>query len=205
MKGCAGLLALCALCACSQEVAQSPDEQPKADPPEIAETSGVSKPKETAEPVAAPSAAQGTQVACAASEETIFSCTTKTGKQLAVCVGDEGAQYRFGKDTPELMLSGGRWASAAYSGGGEAQIAFDNGDTRYIVFSRMIRTNFAAGEPNNPAISDGVVVEKSGEFVAVLECGGAGELMPVQYSAAESHLPRADELFTYETGRADPF
>lgn len=156
--------------------------------------------------LASPKQAKAAKAAqCTGQEETIFSCDIAGGKHLAVCVPERGkAEYRFGGDTLELTLTGGQWASVPYSGGGEAQIAFSNGDTRYIVFSRMVRTNFTAGEPNDPAISDGVIVERGGEVISVKECGGL-DLLPIQYSAAEEHLPKADDLFTYETGRADPF
>ncbi|MEC7625022.1 MAG: hypothetical protein VYA25_12660 [Pseudomonadota bacterium] len=127
------------------------------------------------------------------------------GKRLAVCAPSAGpAQYRFGTKEAELVLRGGKWARAMYSGGGEAQIAFANGDTRYIVFSRMVRTNFAAGEPNYPAISDGVLIMRNDELVAVRPCAGGQADMPVQYDAAERVFAQEDELFTDETMRADP-
>ena len=148
-------------------------------------------------------------VACAAGETPIFSCRFADGKRLAVCGTAPGkADYRFGGEgKPELVLSGGRNASAMYSGGGESQLAFDNGDTRYIVFSRMVRTGFGE-EGNMPAISDGVVVERAGKFAAIRICEGS-DLRPVDVVAAERHLPAgiADSdsgLFTEETIRADP-
>ena len=152
-----------------------------------------------------PSVAATKQVDCTASEETVFSCAMPSGKRLAVCAPPEGpAQYRFGGEGPELVLTGGTWASAMYSGGGEAQIAFANGDTHYIVFSRMVRTHFAAGEPNYPAISDGVLIMRDDELVAVRPCAGGQADMPVQYDAAEWVFAQEDELFTDETMRADP-
>ncbi len=144
------------------------------------------------------------QVACTESEEPLFSCKVENGKQLAVCAAESGnVQYRYGKAEAELVLDGGEWARAAYAGGGEAQIAFANDDHRYIVFSRMVRTNFAPGEPNIPAISDGVIVLRNDEVLSVQVCDDP-DLLPVQYDAAERALPLADELFTYESGRADP-
>ncbi|MEM8725471.1 MAG: hypothetical protein AAGE86_08110 [Pseudomonadota bacterium] len=144
---------------------------------------------------------------CSAKEEPLFSCTATNGKQISVCASAEGkAEYRYGKDEAELVLSDPVWASVAYSGGGEAQIAFDNGDTRYIVFSRVVRTNFTAGEPNNPAISDGVIVQRGDTVLNVQACGGEGELKPIDYFATERLVPqRRNELFTFETSRADPF
>ena len=152
-----------------------------------------------------PSVAATKQVDCTASEETVFSCAMPGGKRLAVCAPSAGpVQYRFGAKEPELVLRGGKWARAMYSGGGEAQIAFANGDTRYIVFSRMVRTHFAAGEPNYPAISDGVLIMRDDELVAVRPCAGGQADMPVQYDAAERVFAQEDELFTDETMRADP-
>ena len=91
-----------------------------------------------------------------------------------------------------------------YSDGGEAQIQFSNGDTNYIVFSRMVRTNFKQGEPNNPAISDGVLVERSGELLALRICDGADEPLPIQYDAADAAMKTVDELFSTQTSKADP-
>lgn len=142
-------------------------------------------------------------VECAGDEEAIFSCVTERGKRIAVCgTADGKAQYRFGGDTPELVLSGGEWASVPYSGGGEAQIAFDNKGMRYVVFSRMVRTNFTAGEPNNPAMSDGVIVLEGDSFVDLQVCADH-DVLPIQYSAADARFAQAEDLFTWETGRAD--
>lgn len=151
---------------------------------------------------AAPGSTGG--VDCRSGEETIFSCRTTGGKRIAVCATGAGkVEYRYSAGTPELVLEGGRFASVPYSGGGEAQIVFDNGPVRYVVFSRTIRTNFEAGEPNYPAISDGVIVLRDDEMLAMSTCDDA-DAMPVQYDAAEKNMEQQDELFTYETGRADP-
>ena len=94
------------------------------------------------------------QAACKPDETPIFTCTFADGKRVAVCgAGEWLGHYRFGGATPEIELAGGKYANAMYSGGGEDQIAFDNGDTRYIVFSRMVRTGFDENG-NAPAISD---------------------------------------------------
>ncbi|MDP5102645.1 MAG: hypothetical protein NWP98_01825 [Erythrobacter sp.] len=146
--------------------------------------------------------------ACAADETPIFACKFPDGKRVAVCGTKAGkAEYRFGGDTPELVLSGGKRAYTMYSGGGEGQIAFDNGDTRYIVFSRIIRTGFDE-RGNLPALSDGVVVERAGKFLAIKTCDDPRRL-PFNHQAAETFLPEAklpeyQFLFTDETIRADP-
>lgn len=140
---------------------------------------------------------------CEAGEGTMFACKVTNGKRATVCVGDGNkVKYRYGGAMPELTIQGGKWASVAYSGGGELQIAFENGDTRYIVFSRIVRTNFKAGEPNNPAISDGVIVMRGDKVLDMEVCDDLNN-KPADYDLAEKTLPRADELFTYETGHAD--
>ncbi len=144
---------------------------------------------------------------CAGGEQTVFSCKLSSGRRASVCVtgGDSGfAQYRFGKDgaVPELTwpataASGTlEWASVPYSGGGEAQISFARGDTRYIIYSRIIRTNFAVGEPNNPAIEDGVLVQGAGDKTTDLRCDDP-DVAPVNVNLAEKHAARSEGLFTY--------
>ena len=66
----------------------------------------------------------------------------------------------------------------------------------------LVLTNFAAGEPNNPAISDGVMV-LDGEKVIGLQLCDDADTVSIDYDLAEAHFPRADELFSWETDRAD--
>jgi len=195
------IAAICGLAACSGQTEGNGSAEVKSEPAALENAPADTPPT----PLAASTASTIVDaVDCAASEETIFSCKTSGGKRIAVCATGSGkVEYRFGSKQPELVLSGGRWAAAAYSGGGEAQIAFDNGATRYVVFSRMVRTNFEADEPNYPAISDGVLVLRKDKVVATLTCADA-DPMPVQYDAAEKHMKQQDELVTYETERADP-
>lgn len=142
--------------------------------------------------------------ACAADETPIFTCTFKGGKRVAVCGAAEwNGRYRYGGSTPEIELNGGQYASVMYSGGGEAQIAFDSGDTRYIVFSRMVRTGFDEDGNNVPAISDGIVIERGGRFLDIKLCDGSDPPLPVQYDAANAVWEDEGELFTEETIRAD--
>jgi hypothetical protein len=142
--------------------------------------------------------------ACAADETPIFTCNFKDGKRVAVCgAGEWNGRYRFGGSTPEIEINGGQYASVMYSGGGEAQIAFDNGDTRYIVFSRMVRTGFDENG-NRPAISDGIVIERGGKFLDIKRCADP-DLLPVQQDVANAIWEDERELFTDETIRADPF
>lgn len=200
------------ICALFLVAACSDEPTPAADPvtPQIQASSGTMVQPEASseannsgfgEMAAIPA---GGAIGCSPDEEPVFACNLDNGKRLAVCAtGSETVEYRYGGAKSELVLSGGAWANAAYSGGGEAQIAFENGDTRYIVFSRMIRTNFEAGEPNDPAMSDGVIAERAGKVLAVRTCDDPN-VVAIQYSAAEKVLPQADDLFTNETERADP-
>lgn len=117
---------------------------------------------------------------------TIFACTTTSGRALRICGVEAGdgsifAQYRFGpaSGAPELVLpqgegSGAQWATAPYSGGGEAQALFTNGETRYVVYSRVVRTGFDEGG-NNPEFSDGVMVLRGGEIAADISCSGEAD------------------------------
>ena len=191
MRGALVLAAFAVLAGCQQQAA----EQPAAP---------QSSPSASVDPVSAESAAQeraGT-VACRADETPIFACAVKGGKRVAVCGAGKGAgRYLYGSAAPELELNGGRYGYAVYSGGGENQIAFANGDTRYIVFSRLVRTGFDENG-NRPAISDGIVIERGGKFLDIKLCEDP-DLLPVQMDAAGAVWEEEAELFTDETMRAD--
>lgn len=136
-------------------------------------------------------------VACSAPERTLFFCEAGRA-QIAVCgttdmEGRPNAQYRYGVDQAELVLSNGRFASVPYSGGGEAQIEFASGTTRYIVYSRTVRTNFAAGEANNPEFTDGVMVVRDGETVADRQC--TARTRSIDVVAGEDYGGVRDRLF----------
>ena len=136
-------------------------------------------------------------VACGRGERTLFFCEAGR-KQIAVCGvsdadGKPQAQYRYGSDTAEMVLSGGRFSNTPYSGGGESQIQFSNDTTRYIVYSRTIRTNFAPGEPNNPEFTDGVLVVRGGNVLADRQCTGSVESVDVM--AGESYGGVSKDIF----------
>lgn len=200
MKHFLGLVALGALTACGGQADDSGAAEAKTTPVAVASAS-ESAPTPAPEAI---SSADG--VDCQKGEDRIFSCKTSGGKRIAVCGTTAGkVEYRYGPLNPELILDGGQYASVGYSGGGEQQIAFDNGYVRYVVFSRMVRTNFTPSEPNDAAISDGVIVLRNDKVLSVLICGGAdADPMPVQMALADQHMKQQDELFTYETERADP-
>lgn len=198
MRGTSVCVMLCLLGAC--QAADGAGAQVKTD--SVSASKMVS-----AKPVAtrtAPALATArTPASCVAGEETIFTCKVGNGKRMSVCATTDGkAQYRYGRGPAELVLESREWAEVPLSGGGEGQIAFDNGDTRYIVFSRMVRTHFVDGEPNYPAINDGVVILKDDEFAAMHLCSD-GEMMPLQYDAADKVMKRGEVLYTEETRRVD--
>ena len=138
-------------------------------------------------------------VACGRGERPLFFCEAGR-KQIAVCgVTDEAgkpqAQYRYGSDTAEMVLNGGRFANVPYSGGGESQIEFVNDATRYIVYSRTVRTNFEPGEPNDPAFTDGVMVVRGGKVLSDRQC--TGEPKSVGVMAGDDYGGVTSELFHY--------
>ena len=145
-------------------------------------------------------------VACNNGEVTLVACAVESGKQMAVCSSKAGqAQYRFGAHGAEITLDGGRFARAGYSGGGEMQIAFDDGDYQYVVFARTVRTGRLPSGEGIVAASDGVVVLNKGEFVGMQMCQ-PDKSRPSYGDKAEGRrqsLPQAGDLFTYETARAD--
>ncbi|UYV15291.1 hypothetical protein [Porphyrobacter sp. ULC335] len=196
MRRTAALAALAMLAACQGE----PVASPAADPVAATPSSDVS-PALAGEMVEQKRVPAG---ACAADEMPIFTCKFADGKRVAVCgAGEWHGRYRYGGSTSELELEGGKYAHAMYSGGGESQIAFDNGDTRYVIFSRMVRTGFGE-EGNNPAISDGIVIERAGKFQSIRICDDP-DLKPIDMNAANAIWEDEGELFTEETIRADPF
>ena len=85
-----------------------------------------------------------------------------------------------------------RFASVPYSGGGEAQLSFTRGPYRYVVYSRVVRTNFTAGEPNDPQLDDGVLVLKNGKRIADYGCSPEA-LHPVDYDFSEKYAEKADQ------------
>ncbi|RIV89831.1 hypothetical protein D2V17_05345 [Aurantiacibacter xanthus] len=196
------------LSACSSE-ADSPVATASEAPSPATATPDEEAPDNGRVPLTAGTTAAQATTLCAADEAQMFSCTLRGGRIASVCLAQgaqgEFAQYRFGRPgaAPELVWPTKpgeqiEWASAPYSGGGEAQMSFAVGDVRYVVYSKVVRTNFTPGETNDPAITDGVVVLRSGKVAARFSCDGT-ELKPVDVNAARAHLPEAGDLFTYDT------
>lgn len=151
-------------------------------------------------------------VGCYENEEVIFQCTVRGGRRVVVCSSDSGdgkrvAKYRFGKEASEITLPDlgnppPRFGSVPLSGGGEGQVEFRNGNTRYIVYSRIVRTHFVEGEPNYPAITDGLLVLEGDKLLTAHQCDGQG-LTPLHFDRASRAMERVDHLFTEATAELD--
>ncbi len=85
------------------------------------------------------------------------------------------------------------WASVPYSGGGEAQVRFVNGEYDYVVFSRVVRTRYD-GEGNEPQFTDGVVVRRNGEAIATRICDGQADVA-LAVTALGGMRPGGSDLF----------
>lgn len=160
------------------------------------------------QPPAAAAVAAARSKLCRPGETVIFACAI--GQKLAaVCGGTSAsgatyAQYRYGLPGkleltyPGDGASGGlSHAETAYSGGGESQVLFTNGGFQYVVYSRMVRTNFKANQPNNPAFEAGVEVIKGDKLVGNRKCANP-ENVDVDTEAAGKFMPEGD--FVYPPG-----
>ena len=164
----------------------------------LAVAPGVAKP-----PVAADMARSRL---CHPGEAVIFACNIGA-KLAAVCGGKSPsgarcAQYRYGVPGkleltyPGDGASGGlAHAETAYSGGGESQILFKNAGFQYVVYSRMVRTNFKANEPNNPAFEAGVAVMKGDKLVGNRKCANPSDV-DVDVAAASKFMPEGEFIYT---------
>ncbi|WP_215228630.1 hypothetical protein [Erythrobacter sp. 3-20A1M] len=184
-----GTLAALLVAGCGQGAAQAAKDEPVSPASEEGAVEPVATPDDSASSAGKASATEVTSVACAQDEQELFSCTAGT-KKIAVCgvnnaQGRKTAQYRFGTAKKvELVLDGGRFANTAYSGGGESQIQFANGDVRYIVYSRTIRTGFDE-DGNKPEFTDGVWVVRGDENLADRQC--TGEVVSVAVLAGDAY------------------
>ena len=107
---------------------------------------------------------------CRGSEKPLFACPFGV-KQVAVCGGEGGAIYRFGRPGHvDLHATGLGYAEKAYSGGGETQISFAQGGYRYIVFDRTVRTGFAADGHNDTQFSAGLVLKHGDTTISTMLC-----------------------------------
>ncbi len=104
---------------------------------------------------------------CLKTEDVIFSCPTKNGKFISVCLGSGiPVQYLFGViDKIELTLPKSKddkvsYNSIMYSGGGGGYVRFKAGVMEYIVHSTMGKGFDRAG----------VIVQKGGKKIAEVIC-----------------------------------
>lgn len=118
---------------------------------------------------------------CRGGENVLFQCRIG-GALAAVCGGRANgrsyAQYRHGAPgrldlvypaDPGAGPGSMSYASAPYSGGGEAQIRFVNQGSEYVIYGAVIRTGFGRGG-NRPVSEDGILVRSGGRTVANLRC-----------------------------------
>lgn len=193
----AAISAVAALAGCnSGSDNQSADPAVPADGVAVASAPAPDKASE------APQQNDQSGVDCVDQQATIFSCTLSDGSLLRVCQANGSAQYRFGpaNGPAEITLPrtpGGdwAWASVPYSGGGEAQARFANGQFDYIVYSRVVRTRFD-GNGNEPEITDGVIVRQNGAIIANRRCDPA-IVRALDVNALQALQPGQSELFAY--------
>lgn len=138
--------------------------------------------------LASPGAAHAPASLCKARERPLFSCRL-TAESVALCGDTGGVVARMkrsgGKRLASRALS---FASEAYSGGGESQISFTAGKTTITIYDRMVRTGFAPGGPNDPAMSSGVMISRKGNTITDQRC--KPETVIGTVSAASNTLPR---------------
>lgn len=193
------LISIVMLAACSQA---QPNARDDGSAPKVQTATPAAQSTRLAEvsaPGAAPPAQPGKDNLCASGEPVIFSCLLDNGNALSVCAAAEAggprfAQYRYGpsREASELSFPARRqdgalrFLSVPYSGGGEAQLSFARGSASYVVYSRVMRTNFEAGEPNNPQFDDGVLVLNGGKIIANHRCEG-DQLTSIDYDLAAKY------------------
>ncbi|MDE0932615.1 MAG: hypothetical protein OSA47_03305 [Novosphingopyxis baekryungensis] len=140
---------------------------------------------------------------CAPGEKVLFSCSLENGKMASVCAaaqigGARFAQYRYGVQGEESELvypksrqdGAIRFVSVPYSGGGEAQLIFERGDTTYVVYSNVIRTGFDEGG-NKPEFNDGLSAMRGDKTIADHQCKSDG-LMSIDSEKARKYAKVVD-------------
>ena len=199
---------LLSMSGCDQAPATDADGPPEPKPAPVAALASERSPDQSAGPertgahTTAPLPANGL---CIAGEEVIFSCQLENKKLASICgaankSGKIVAQYRYGKpgESPELLWPETnskdrlKFASVPYSGGGEAQLHFKRGGHQYVVYSRVIRTNFTVGEPNEPSLEDGIFVRKGEKIIARQSCADSS-VMPIDYEKAERYADKSND------------
>lgn len=129
---------------------------------------------------------------CRPNEVVIASCSIGR-KSVSVCGAmKSSSSYRFG--TPqkiEIEAHDIRMARRAYSGGGETQILVRNNAYTYILYDRMVRSNFSSSGENSPDFSSGLLVVKSGKVVQSRSCSSNTEVF-ISSRVAEEYLQEGD-------------
>jgi len=121
---------------------------------------------------------------CQPDEDVVFGCNL--GRKMASVCASHGVtqttghvQYRFGTPSDLELVYPAKleppkghffYSQAMFSGGDGSRIRFRNKDHEYFVFSKSVRTNFTAGEPNEPQESAGVFTRFNGRFSATRVC-----------------------------------
>ncbi len=194
---CAGWAAMAVMLAACSSPDSDDNEIAAPNEAKLAAATNAATVAQAQAPVAAAAtiAVAGVPTLCAPGETVLFSCASGA-RTMSVCGAADpaqGAQYRVGRGaTRELTYPAGdstgrgtmRSATAPYSGGGEAQIPFDNGGFTYVAYSRIVRTRFD-GQGNDPAFSAGVAVIKGDKTVGERICTAPADA----YLNAEASTP----------------
>ncbi|WP_296591424.1 hypothetical protein [Methylophaga sp.] len=112
------------------------------------------------------------EVLCEADESVSFACDFKS-KSVSVCRNDEETLiYRFGSQQKiELELTSDiHFSRAAYSGGGEGNLTFFNGNYRYVVYSSISNGAWLDDGTREKVERAGIYVVKGDKLLKNLEC-----------------------------------
>lgn len=141
---------------------------------------------------------------CRNNEQVVFGCNINK-KIVSLCTSlplnkSSGyIQYRFGTPNKIEMeypsnLVGTKdlfkHSIAAFSGGAEGRIRFQNKDYEYIIFDSMQRTNFKADEPNYPAFDSGLFIRHNGKTISLLHCNDKESSIRTGYEFIEEDFNR---------------
>jgi len=120
---------------------------------------------------------------CNSDEQLVFGCSLVNKKMVSICASPSFTptsgyvQYRYGTlkkvelsypSAFEPPMGKFFFSHAMFSGGGASSIRFINKGHEYVVFDKMVRTNFTPGEPNNPEFSSGVITRYRGKNTSFL-------------------------------------
>ena len=109
---------------------------------------------------------------CEEQEVLAFSCDFES-KSASVCVNKENQViYRFTNDAKiELEIeSAVHLSRTIYSGGGEVNLTFTNGEYKYVVFKKDIRGERQADGIRPMIELSGIYVVKNSKLLTTLEC-----------------------------------